>query len=222
MIATIFFVVAYTSIDEKAQNAYEKCTTGSKGECFVALNDFRQEVKNVCDSNGEECMYGIEKFWLTTREIGLDNGYFDAALLQATLLTEQLYMQEETRDNAVYAFGNVVRGPIEVTIYECEDGNCKESVWRWKDTTVRYEVNENGTKINFLNVIYNLDNNQGDSMQILAKEGGGGGTGPPANATAMGVYQTITYSNGTNVTKYYPEIEVNIEYHSNNWIKLIS
>jgi len=222
LVIAAIFVVAYASIDEKAQDAYNKCTSGNRGECLVALNDFRKEVKNICNNGNEECEYGIEKYWLTAKDIGVADGYFDAALLEATLLTEQLYMQDETRNATIKAFSDVVREPIKVTVYECHDGNCEESEWEWQDTTIRYEVNENGTQILGLNIIYYLVDNQGNVMEIFAKEGGGGGGGPPANASLIGIYQIINFNDGTSVTNYYTQMEVNIEYHSDNWIKLIA
>lgn len=213
LVAVKINATTFSDINALADNALEKCVNGTRGQCVVALDDFRKKVKDDCQNYNESaCEYGITKFWRTTRDIGNKDGYFTLSLLEATGLTSRAYNYDEvTKEYTRYAFKEAVHEIAKVNVTKCTD-TCTSKLWNFVNMSITYHLN--GTDITNLTMIINLEDDEGQTLGILALEGnGGGGSGP-------GVWATITETDGTTIQERYSNLDTNLESSSDNWVKL--
>lgn len=166
VLSVVLFSVTASALtlEELAQDAYEKCTDTSIAPCVISLNVFKQAIRDECQANNEvPCMEGLERFWVTTSKIGKAGGHFLFALTDAYSLTMQTYADPQTEEETVEAFSAVTPEPYPIDVDLCTDNTCY--MYTYANANISQSITAVGTITT--------------EIKLYGKLYDGGGGGPP-------------------------------------------
>lgn len=211
-VLSVFLVSATVSaltLEELAQDSYEKCTSTSISQCVVSLNAFRQEVRGHCQNYEiDQCMEGLERFWVTTSKIGKAGGHFVFALTDAYSLTMQAYADPQTAEETTTAFNIVAPEPYPIDVDLSTDNVCY--LYTYANANISQTVNSAGTITTEIKLYGKLYDGGGSGPGVMTIHSQGG------NCDATG----LTVQNGVEAPVSYSTMQMNYYKKARSYIRM--